>query len=171
MGNVQQQIRDRSQEKLEQLRERSVEKMQENFSKLPSFLMEQITGKAPTPEAQPKEKNYTTFNEEIRAQLGLAFAQQDAPKVDAARSELEALKAQMGYLRKEETEAREYMQAKENERKNAEAEEDERKRIEAMQRAQAMAGGDEPVTKASRGQEKRKMPDKTMENKASFGKQ
>ncbi len=171
MGNVQQQIRDRSQEKLEQLRERSVEKMQENFTKLPSFLMEQVTGKTPTPEKQSQTKNYTTFNEEVRAQLGMAFNQQDAPKIDAARSELEALKTQMNFLRKEETEAREYLQAKDNERKQAEAEEDERKRIEAIQRAQAMAGSDEPVTKASRGQEKRKAPDKTMENKASFGKQ
>ncbi len=171
MGNIQQKIADTATEKLEQLRERSVEKARENFSKLPEYLLEQAFGPKPKTEKKPEQHNYTSFNEEIRAQLGIAFSEQDKPKLDATRSELDALKAQMNFMRKEEQEARDYLKRKEDERKQAEAEEEEMKRIEAAQRAQAMAGGDEPVTKASRGQEKRKMPDKTMENKASFGKQ
>jgi len=171
MATITQKIVTATEEKFDELKDRSVEKARENFSRLPSFLMEQITGTSPSPESYTAPKNYTSFNEEIRAQLGLAFNQQDAPKLDETRSKLAAYQNQMNFVRKEEQEAREYMQRKAQERSQAEAEVDDQKRFLEAQQKQAMSSVGEPTTKASRGQEKRKKPDQTMENKASFGKQ
>ncbi len=172
MPNLQQKLRNAANERVEQFKERSVEKARENFSKLPSYLMEQAFGPQPkSEEKQPEYKNYTSFNEAIRGQLGIAFGEQDKPKLDKTRNELAELKRQMDIMRNDEAQARAYLDRKEQERKSAEAAEEEQKQINAAMQQQSAAAGAEPGTKAKRGQEKRKQPDKTMENKASFGKQ
>ncbi|KXK09419.1 MAG: hypothetical protein UZ22_OP11002001102 [Microgenomates bacterium OLB23] len=172
MPSIQQKIRTATQERFEDFKDSTVEKARENFSRLPDYLLEQITGSQHSKEEKkPEQKNYTSFSEEIRAQLGIAFEAQDKPKLEQTRDELAALKRQMDYMRGEEEQARAYLKNKDEERKQRLEAEDEQAAALELKQQQAAASGAEPATKAKRGQEKRKMPDKTMENKASFGKQ
>lgn len=171
MQNIQQKIKQNVHEKFEELKDRSVEKTRENFTRLPGYMMEQIFGLPQARDREPKDKNYTQLNDKVRETMGESFKEQDAPKLDQTRSEIEALRAQIDFVRKEEEEAKEYFRQQKEARDRTELEGEDNKHMLDIQRAQSMAGVPEPSTKAQRGSQARKKPMQTVENRVSFGKQ
>lgn len=132
-----------SPKKVERAPESTIEAIISNFSPIPKEAFEMIRPKQQQEEAER--------------------AQEEAKKLEAVRKRIEELQS--------ETVAAKQDIEEERLKKEQEAEEEEKQKAqEEFEEKQAQSQGDEPSSKQKRGERKRK-PKKTVENKASQGKQ
>lgn len=160
----------------EKTAQKSVEKAVVNFTKIPERLLEAVlssttgherTATPPQPQSpeKPTGQNFTSLeNPKIKEMIEANMSEEDSKNVKLAD-----LRKQLQYLRKEEDQARSSIKEDEMKRKQEEEEEELQKAQELEQSKHVVM--DEPETKQKRGMLGKVRRKKTIENKASQGKQ